>query len=66
MNFTPEQVQKYKDMNLGLTMEDALKPVLENKFGELNKTHHWHSFDFENNLISCQLRLKVSGLIALT
>ncbi len=48
MNFTPEQVQKYKDMNMGLTMEDALKPVLEKKFGELKKTHHYHSFDFEN------------------
>lgn len=58
MNFTPEQVQKYKDMNLGLTMEDALKPVLENKFGELNKTHHWHSFDFENKKYLIELKTR--------
>lgn len=58
MNFTPEQVQKYKDMNLGLNMEDALKPVLENKFGELKKTHHYHSFDFENDKYLIELKTR--------
>jgi len=58
MNFTPEQVQKYKDMNLGLTMEDALKPVLEKKFGELNKTKHYDSFDFKNDKYLIELKTR--------
>ena len=49
MNFTKEEVQKWKDLNQCLTMEDALLPVFENKFGKLNKTSKYDVFDFIND-----------------
>lgn len=50
--------QKRKDMKMGLTMEDTLKPVFESKFGKLNKTHHYHSFDFENENVLIELKTR--------
>ena len=50
--------QKQKDLKQGLEMEDILKPVFENKFGELNKTHHYHSFDFENDNVLIELKTR--------
>lgn len=50
--------QKQKDLKQGLEMEDILKPVFENKFGKLNKTHHYHSFDFENDNALIELKTR--------
>lgn len=50
--------QKQKDLRKGLKMEDTLKPVFENKFGLLNKTHHYHSFDFENDNVLIELKTR--------
>ena len=36
---------KKADMKKGLEMENTLKPLFETKFGFLNKTHHYHSFE---------------------
>jgi hypothetical protein len=58
MNFTPEQIKKYKDLHKGLKMEDALKPILENKFGELNKTKQYDSFDFINDNYVLELKTR--------
>lgn len=58
MNFTPEQIKKYKDLHKGLKMEDALKPVLEQKFGDLNKTKQYDSFDFINDKYILELKTR--------
>ncbi len=58
MNFTPEQVKRYMDLNQGLRMEDALHPVLENKFGKLNKTKQYDTFDFINDKYVLELKTR--------
>ena len=58
MNFTPEQVKRYKQLHQGLKMEAALKPVIENKFGNLNKTAHFDSFDFVNDDYMIELKTR--------
>jgi len=47
---------KIDDMKKGLHMEQALKPVFENKFGELNYTKHYDNFDYENNNVLIELK----------
>ena len=49
---------KRADMKKGLAMEDTLKPLFETKFGFLNKTKHYHSFDFENNDVLIELKTR--------
>jgi hypothetical protein len=58
MNFTPEQVQQWKDLNQGFEMEDALHPVFENKFGKLNKTEKYDVFDFKNDKYIIELKTR--------
>ena len=50
--------QKQADLKMGLQMEDVLKPVFESKFGELNKTHQYHSFDYENENVFIELKTR--------
>ena len=49
---------KKADMKKGLEMENTLKPLFETKFGFLNKTHHYHSFDFENENVLIELKTR--------
>ena len=49
---------KQEDLKKGLQMEDTLKPIFETKFGLLNKTHHYHSFDFENDDVLIELKTR--------
>ena len=58
MNFSPEAIKKYQDLKNGFQMEDILKPVLENKFGELNKTKKYDTFDFINDKYLIELKTR--------
>tara|TARA_R100000951_G_C2637077_1_gene179647 strand:- start:239 stop:664 length:426 start_codon:yes stop_codon:yes gene_type:complete len=58
MNFTPEEVKKWKDLNQGLKMEDALLPIFENKFGKLIKTKQYHVFDYINDKYILELKTR--------
>ena len=58
MNFTPSEVKKYNDLHKCLKMEDILKPVLENKFGQLSKTKQYDSFDFIKNNYVIELKTR--------
>ena len=40
--------QYQKDMSFGFSEEDRIQPILEEKFGELNKLPQYNPFDFEN------------------
>lgn len=58
MNFTKAEVQKYKDLNMGLNMETALKPVLDNKFGDLKLTSKYDKFDYINDNFIIELKTR--------
>tara|TARA_R110000868_G_scaffold301346_1_gene561799 strand:+ start:78 stop:533 length:456 start_codon:yes stop_codon:yes gene_type:complete len=50
--------KKIEDLNIGLKMEEILHPLFENKFGKLNKTRHYHSFDYENDNVLIELKTR--------
>lgn len=58
MNFTPQEVKRWQDLNQGLKMEDALHPIFENKFGKLNKTNKYDVFDFINEKYVIELKTR--------
>ena len=58
MNFTPLNDKQKADMKMGLNMEEALKPVFENKFGTLSYTKHFDNFDYENDKYLIELKTR--------
>jgi hypothetical protein len=49
---------KKKDLQKGLRMEQILKPIFENKFGQLSYTPHFDNFDYENENVLIELKTR--------
>ena len=49
---------KREDLKKGFKMEEVLKPIFENKFGELKHTKQFDNFDFENDNVLIELKTR--------
>jgi hypothetical protein len=47
---------KRHDIANGLKMEEILKPIFENKFGQLEYTSHYDNFDYSNDNVLIELK----------